>query len=132
MNMRKKTMCEYMNGSRTARRSRAGAKYFDEFRTHFWEKPEDAFDRAKDHLTEEVAIKEVVHVWNSPSRPSPVSPLPRNEDCDTGNPAGGGNNTAMSSVQSPSYDYATDNQCSSNIIHYIHVRLKMPSNYRVN
>ncbi|CAB5369221.1 unnamed protein product [Rhizophagus irregularis] len=121
MNMRKKTMCEYMNGSRTARRSQTGARHFDEFRTHFWE---DAFDRAKDHLTEEVAIKEVVHVWNHHLAP----PLSR----DTGNPAGGGNNTAMSSVQSPSYDYATDNQCSSNIIHYIHLLLKMLSNYRVN
>ena len=40
-------MCEYMNGSRTARRSRTGARYFDEFRTHFWEKPEDAFDRIR-------------------------------------------------------------------------------------
>ena len=38
-------MCEYMNGSRTARRSRTGIRYFDEFHTHFWEKPEDAFDR---------------------------------------------------------------------------------------
>ena len=41
----KKAMCEYMNGSRTARRSRAGARYFDEFRCHFWERPEDPFDR---------------------------------------------------------------------------------------
>ncbi|CAB4464222.1 unnamed protein product [Rhizophagus irregularis] len=69
---------------------------------------------AKDHLTEEVAIKEVVHVWNHHLAP----PLSR----DTGIPSGGGNNTAMSSVQSPSYDYATDNQCSSNIIHYIHLK----------
>ena len=30
-----------MNGSRT------GTRYFDEFRTHFWEKPEDAFDRIR-------------------------------------------------------------------------------------
>ncbi|PKC12846.1 hypothetical protein RhiirA5_411303 [Rhizophagus irregularis] len=104
MNMRKKAM---------SRRSRTSARYFDEFRTHFWEKPENAFDRAKDHLTEEVAIKEVVHVWNHHLAP----PLSR----DTGIPSGGGNNTAMSSVQSPSYDYATDNQCSSNIIHYIHI-----------
>ncbi|CAB4388652.1 unnamed protein product [Rhizophagus irregularis] len=44
MNMRKKTMCEYMNGSRTARRSQTGARHFDEFRTHFWE---DAFDRVR-------------------------------------------------------------------------------------
>jgi hypothetical protein len=43
--MRKKTMCEYMNGSRTARRT--GARYFNEFCTHFWEKPEDAFDRVR-------------------------------------------------------------------------------------
>ncbi|CAG8725462.1 6145_t:CDS:10 [Cetraspora pellucida] len=27
------------------RRSRTGAQYFDEFRTHFWERPEDDFDR---------------------------------------------------------------------------------------
>ncbi|CAI2201954.1 8224_t:CDS:2, partial [Funneliformis geosporum] len=40
-------MCEYMNGSRTARRSRTGAKYFEEFRSHFWEKPEDSFDRIR-------------------------------------------------------------------------------------
>lgn len=36
-----------MNGSRTARRSRTGAKYFEEFRSHFWEKPEDSFDRIR-------------------------------------------------------------------------------------
>ncbi|RIB04477.1 hypothetical protein C2G38_2120572 [Gigaspora rosea] len=38
-------MCEYMSGSREARRNRMVAQYFDEFRTHFWERPEDEFDR---------------------------------------------------------------------------------------
>ncbi|RHZ79055.1 hypothetical protein Glove_152g49 [Diversispora epigaea] len=37
-------MCEYMAGNRRAR-SQTGAQYFDEFRTHFWERPEDDFDR---------------------------------------------------------------------------------------
>ncbi|CAG8754877.1 7263_t:CDS:1, partial [Funneliformis mosseae] len=40
-------MCEYMNGSRIARRSQVGARYFDEFRSHFWERPEDPFDRIR-------------------------------------------------------------------------------------
>lgn len=40
-------MCEYMSGGRRARSSRAGVKYFDEFRTHFWERPEDSFDRIR-------------------------------------------------------------------------------------
>ena len=40
-------MCEYMAGSRRARRNRLGAQYFDEFRTHFWERPEDEFDRIR-------------------------------------------------------------------------------------
>ncbi|CAG8630365.1 8931_t:CDS:2 [Diversispora eburnea] len=40
-------MCEYMAGSRRARRNRLGAQYFDEFRTHFWERPEDDFDRIR-------------------------------------------------------------------------------------
>src|SRR6266540_3354700 len=40
-------MCEYMAGSRKARRNRMGAQYFDEFRTHFWERSEDEFDRIR-------------------------------------------------------------------------------------
>ncbi|CAG8856667.1 25104_t:CDS:1, partial [Gigaspora margarita] len=40
-------MCEYMSGRRRARRNRMGAQYFDEFRTHFWERPEDEFDRIR-------------------------------------------------------------------------------------
>jgi hypothetical protein len=36
-----------MAGSRRARRNRLGAQYFDEFRTHFWERPEDEFDRIR-------------------------------------------------------------------------------------
>ena len=40
----------------------------------------------------------------SPSRPSSAPPLPHNEDGNMGNPAGGGNNTATSSVQPSSYD----------------------------
>ncbi|CAB5161042.1 unnamed protein product [Rhizophagus irregularis] len=42
-----RAMCEYMSGGRRARSSRAGVKYFDEFRTHFWERPEDSFDRIR-------------------------------------------------------------------------------------
>jgi hypothetical protein len=34
-----------MNGSQKAKRSQADVKYFDEFRTHFLERPEDSFDR---------------------------------------------------------------------------------------
>ncbi|CAG8804743.1 25733_t:CDS:2, partial [Gigaspora rosea] len=40
-------MCDYMAGNRRARRSQTGAQYFDEFRTHFWERPEDEFDRIR-------------------------------------------------------------------------------------
>ncbi|CAB4473218.1 hypothetical protein RhiirA5_355989 [Rhizophagus irregularis] len=40
-------MCDFIAGSRRARRSRTGAQYFDEFRSHFWERPEDEFDRIR-------------------------------------------------------------------------------------
>ncbi|CAG8718303.1 627_t:CDS:2 [Ambispora leptoticha] len=41
------SMCDYMAGNRRARRSRTGAQYFNEFRTHFWERPKDDFDRIR-------------------------------------------------------------------------------------
>ncbi|CAG8704194.1 22378_t:CDS:2 [Rhizophagus irregularis] len=97
------------------------------FRTHFWEKPEDAFDRIRDMNISnrmrdrgivspapsiEVVAEEVrAEVLESPSRLSPAPPLPCNEDGDAGNPAGEGNNTTTSSVQPPFYD---DNQQSLN------------------
>ncbi|CAJ0755583.1 355_t:CDS:2 [Entrophospora sp. SA101] len=34
-------------GNRRARRSRMDAQYFDEFRTHFWKRPEDEFDKIR-------------------------------------------------------------------------------------
>ncbi|CAG8499963.1 5003_t:CDS:2 [Ambispora gerdemannii] len=36
-----------MSGRRGACRNRMGAQYFDEFRTHFWERPEDEFNRIR-------------------------------------------------------------------------------------
>ncbi len=39
-------MCDFMSGKSKAR-SRTGARYFDEFRTHFWERPENEFDRVR-------------------------------------------------------------------------------------
>jgi hypothetical protein len=122
-----------MNGSRTARRSRTGVRYFDEFRTHFWEKPEDAFDRIRNMSIsnrrrsrrgsspapsiEEVerALSQRSSSWrssrsNQRGRTRSESPS-RNEDGNTGNPAGGGGNTTTSSVQPPSYEA---NQQSSN------------------
>ncbi|CAG8611661.1 10578_t:CDS:2 [Diversispora eburnea] len=45
------SMCDYMAGNRRARRSRTGAQYFNEFRTHFWERPEDDFDRIRNMNT---------------------------------------------------------------------------------
>ncbi|CAJ0634016.1 323_t:CDS:2, partial [Entrophospora sp. SA101] len=36
-----------MAGNRRARRSRMDAQYFDEFRTHFWKRPEDEFDKIR-------------------------------------------------------------------------------------
>src|SRR2546423_14182342 len=123
-------MCEYMNGSRTARRSRTGAKYFEEFRTHFWEKPEDAFERIRNMnisnrrrgrgiVPPAPSIEVVERVLgqrstsrrsrsrsNQRSRTRSESPSrpPRNdnEDGDTGDPVEEGNNTATSSVQPPS------------------------------
>ncbi|CAG8540622.1 3484_t:CDS:2 [Ambispora leptoticha] len=41
------SMCEYMAGNRKTRRSRMGTQYFNEFRTHFWGRPEDDFDRIR-------------------------------------------------------------------------------------
>ncbi|POG73445.1 hypothetical protein GLOIN_2v1772519 [Rhizophagus irregularis DAOM 181602=DAOM 197198] len=80
------------------------------FRTHFWEKPEDAFDRIRDmNISNPEEVR--AEVLESPSRLSPAPPLPCNEDGDAGNPAGEGNNTTTSSVQPPFYD---DNQQSLN------------------
>src|SRR3954452_8310228 len=131
-------MCEYMNGSRTARRSRAGARYFDEFRSHFWERPEDPFDRIRNMnisnhrrsrrgSSPAPSIEEVERALsqrsssrrsrrsrsNQRSRTRSESPS-CNEDGNTGNPAGGGGNTTTSSVQPPSYEASTVNQQSSN------------------
>ncbi|CAG8621730.1 9664_t:CDS:2, partial [Diversispora eburnea] len=35
---------QYIAGSRTGKRSRTGEQYFEEFRSHFWERPETPFD----------------------------------------------------------------------------------------
>ena len=120
-------MCEYMNESRTARRSRTGVIYFDEFRTHFWEKPEDAFDRIRNMsisnrrrgrgiVSPAPSIEVVEQVLgqrtssrrsrsrsNHRSRTRSKSPS-RNEDGNTENPAGRGSNTTTSFVQQPSYE----------------------------
>ncbi|RIB24561.1 hypothetical protein C2G38_2241972 [Gigaspora rosea] len=40
-------MCDYMAGNRRARRSRTGAQYFNEFCTHFWERPGNEFNRIR-------------------------------------------------------------------------------------
>jgi len=132
-------MCEYMNGSRTARRSRTGVRYFDEFRTHFWEKPEDVFDRIRNMsisnrrrgrgiVSSAPSIEVVEQVLsqrtssrrsqsrsqnNQRSRTRSESPS-RNEYSNTGNPARGGDNTTTSSVQPPSYEASTANQQSTN------------------
>ncbi|CAG8580535.1 1858_t:CDS:2 [Funneliformis mosseae] len=37
-------MCNFIS-DKSKTRSQTGARYFDEFRTHFWERPEDEFDR---------------------------------------------------------------------------------------
>ena len=39
-------MCDFMSGRKSGR-SQLGIQYFDEFRTHFWERPEDEFDRVR-------------------------------------------------------------------------------------
>lgn len=131
-------MCEYMNGSRTARRSRTGVRYFDEFRTHFWEKPEDAFDRIRNMsisnrrrgrgiLSPAPSIEVVEQVLsrrtsrrrsrsrsNQRGRTRSESPSRNEDDSNIGNPAEGGGNTTTSSVQPPSYEASTSNQQSSN------------------
>ncbi|KAF0445086.1 hypothetical protein F8M41_003244 [Gigaspora margarita] len=38
-------MCQYMAGNRTGRRTRTGARYFEEFCSRFWERPETQFDQ---------------------------------------------------------------------------------------
>ena len=121
-----------MNGSRT------GTRYFDEFRTHFWEKPEDAFDRIRNMSISNrrrsrrgsspaPSIEEVERALsqrsssrrsrrsrsNQRSRTRSESPS-RNEDGNTGNPARGEDNMTTSSVQPPSYEASTGNQQSSN------------------
>ncbi|CAG8636171.1 3278_t:CDS:2, partial [Diversispora eburnea] len=37
-------MEQYIAGSRTGKRSRTGERYFEEFRSRFWERPETPFD----------------------------------------------------------------------------------------
>ncbi|CAG8802762.1 26399_t:CDS:2 [Gigaspora margarita] len=32
-------MCQYIAGSKTGKRSRAGERYFEEFNSYFWERP---------------------------------------------------------------------------------------------
>ncbi|RGB25284.1 hypothetical protein C1646_675698 [Rhizophagus diaphanus] len=39
-------MCDFMSGRKSSR-SRLSVQYFDEFRTHFWKRPEDEFDRVR-------------------------------------------------------------------------------------
>ncbi|CAH1769788.1 12699_t:CDS:2, partial [Entrophospora sp. SA101] len=36
------SLCWYMAGNRVGRRSRFAEKYFDEFRSRFWERPEES------------------------------------------------------------------------------------------
>ena len=128
-------ICEYMNGSRTARRSRTGARYFNDFRTHFWDRPEDSFDRIRNmnisyrsrsmrSSSPAPSIEEIERVLgqrsssrrsrrsrsNQRSRTRSESP---SRDVDTGNPGNVGANTETSSIQPPSYDVATNNQQSS-------------------
>jgi hypothetical protein len=52
-----------------ARRSRAGVKYFDEFRTHFWERPEDSFDRIRN-----------MNIYNRRQNRRSSSPVPSIEE----------------------------------------------------
>ena len=59
-----------MSGKGKAR-SRTGARYFDEFRTHFWERPEDEFDRVRsiNTLTEnEVEEVEILCLYRPPGK----------------------------------------------------------------
>jgi hypothetical protein len=125
-----------MNGSRTARRSRTEVRYFDEFRTHFWEKPEDAFDRIRNmsisnrrrgrgivspapsiEVVEQV-LGQRISSQRSRSRSNQrghtrsESPS-RNEDGNIENLARRGDNMTTSSVP-PSYEASTSNQQSSN------------------
>ncbi|CAG8716194.1 13073_t:CDS:2 [Funneliformis mosseae] len=108
------TIYEYMNGSQTARRSQAGARYFDEFHSHFWERPEDPFDRIRNMnifnrrrsrrgSSLAPSIEEVEQALSQRSSSQ------RNDN--TGNSAEGGSNITTSSVQQPSYEA---NQQSSN------------------
>ena len=39
-------MCDFMSDHKSSR-SWLGVQYFDEFRMHFWERPEDEFDRVR-------------------------------------------------------------------------------------
>ncbi|RIB26898.1 hypothetical protein C2G38_2162048 [Gigaspora rosea] len=38
-------MCQYMAENRAGRRTRTRARYFEKFRSHFWERPETQFDQ---------------------------------------------------------------------------------------
>ncbi|CAG8641644.1 6691_t:CDS:2 [Funneliformis mosseae] len=117
-----------------SRRSQAGARYFDEFRSHFWEIPEDLFNRIRNMnisncrcsrrgsllvpsiemveraLSQKLFIQRSQKSQSNQRNYTRLKSLSRNEDGNTENPAGGDNITT-SSVQQPSYEA---NQQSSN------------------
>ncbi|CAG8799041.1 1505_t:CDS:2, partial [Dentiscutata erythropus] len=44
MSSARKSMCLYIARSKTGKRSKAGERYFEEFNSHFWVRPETLFD----------------------------------------------------------------------------------------
>ncbi|CAG8618319.1 3465_t:CDS:2, partial [Diversispora eburnea] len=122
-------LCEYMAGSRRARRNRIGAQYFDEFRTHFWERPEDEFDRIRNintsnrrrnrdmgDITPAPSIEEVEREL---SMRSTVRRINRSSSITTNNPDAEQNigvrlpPAETSSLQSPPYEATNETQNQS-------------------
>jgi hypothetical protein len=63
-------MCDFISG-RKSNRSRLDVQYFDKFRTRFWERLEDEFDRVRsiNLLTEdEVEEVEILCLYRLPEK----------------------------------------------------------------
>ncbi|CAG8777820.1 21595_t:CDS:2, partial [Dentiscutata erythropus] len=139
-------MCLYIAGSKTRKRSRAGERYFEEFNSHFWERPETPFDilhntntstRRRHHNRTPPPIYEMPSIpsincreFSTSQRDRSASPIrratsERNEDTSetvtTGNNRDNGNNennvNAMSGGSGRNADNVSgDSGCNANVV----------------
>ncbi|CAG8734753.1 7445_t:CDS:2, partial [Ambispora leptoticha] len=102
-------LCEYMADSHRARRNRIGAQYFDKFRTHFWERPEDEFDRISPSIEEverELSMRSIVRRINRSSSITKNNP-------DAEQNIGRANSAETIFLQPPPYEATNETQNQS-------------------